>query len=467
MNQRKIIHVDMDAFYASIEQRDHPEYRGKPIAVGRPEMRGVVAAASYEARRFGVRSAMPSMKALKLCPHLIFTRNRMDVYKAVSAQIHAIFHRYTDLVEPLSLDEAFLDVTENKPGIPLAVDIARRIKKEIRRELHLTASAGVSYNKFLAKIASDYRKPDGLFTIHPSRAEKFIAALPIEAFWGVGHATAERMRALSITNGAQLRARDKDFLVRHFGKTGAIFYNFARGVDDRPVEPSRMRKSVGCEETYRENVTRAEALEQRLPLLAEELAGRLARSGFRGNTLTLKVKFPDFVQKTRCATVPEILTEKEGILPLARTLVRHFGKTGAIFYNFARGVDDRPVEPSRMRKSVGCEETYRENVTRAEALEQRLPLLAEELAGRLARSGFRGNTLTLKVKFPDFVQKTRCATVPEILTEKEGILPLARTLMEELDSGDRTFRLLGLSVSHPQEEQRQGIWEQLWLELEY
>ena len=186
MNQRKIIHVDMDAFYASIEQRDHPEYRGKPIAVGRPEMRGVVAAASYEARRFGVRSAMPSMKALKLCPHLIFTRNRMDVYKAVSAQIHAIFHRYTDLVEPLSLDEAFLDVTENKPGIPLAVDIARRIKKEIRRELHLTASAGVSYNKFLAKIASDYRKPDGLFTIHPSRAEKFIAALPIEAFWGVG-----------------------------------------------------------------------------------------------------------------------------------------------------------------------------------------------------------------------------------------------------------------------------------------
>ncbi|WP_300782150.1 DNA polymerase IV [uncultured Akkermansia sp.] len=359
MNQRKIIHVDMDAFYASIEQRDHPEYRGKPIAVGRPEMRGVVAAASYEARRFGVRSAMPSMKALKLCPQLIFTRNRMEVYKTVSAQIHAIFHRYTDLVEPLSLDEAFLDVTENKPGIPLAVDIARRIKKEIRQELRLTASAGVSYNKFLAKIASDYRKPDGLFTIHPSRAEKFIAALPIEAFWGVGRATAERMRALSITNGAQLRARDKDFLMRHFGKIGALFYNFARGVDDRPVEPSRIRKSVGCEETYRENVTREEAQEQHLPLLAEELARRLARAGFRGNTLTLKVKFPDFVQKTRCTTVPETLTEKE------------------------------------------------------------------------------------------------------------DILPLARTLMEELDSGDRTFRLLWLSVSHPQEEQRQGIWEQLWLDLEY
>ncbi|XQU05918.1 DNA polymerase IV [Akkermansia sp. JRP_AM1] len=220
MKQRKIIHVDMDAFYASIEQRDHPEYRGKPIAVGRPEMRGVVAAASYEARRFGVRSAMPSMKAMKLCPKLIFTRNRMDVYKSVSAQIRSIFHRYTDLVEPLSLDEAFLDVTENKPGIPLAVDIARRIKREIRQELHLTASAGVSYNKFLAKIASDYRKPDGLFTIHPSRAEEFIARLPIEAFWGVGHATAERMRALSITNGAQLRERSLDFLLRHFGKIG-------------------------------------------------------------------------------------------------------------------------------------------------------------------------------------------------------------------------------------------------------
>lgn len=359
MKQRKIIHVDMDAFYASIEQRDHPEYRGKPIAVGRPEMRGVVAAASYEARRFGVRSAMPSMKAIKLCPKLIFTSNRMDVYKSVSAQIRAIFHRYTDLVEPLSLDEAFLDVTENKQGIPLAVDIARRIRREIRQELHLTASAGISYNKFLAKIASDYRKPDGLFTIHPSRAEDFIARLPIEAFWGVGHATAERMRALSITNGAQLRERSLDFLMRHFGKMGGVFYNFARGIDERPVESVRIRKSVGCEETYREDVTKTKALE-----------------------------------------------------------------TG-------------------------------------------IPLLVEELLGRLARSGFRGNTLTLKVKFPDFVQKSRSMTVPDILTEKEDILPLARTLMEDLDSGDRTFRLLGLSVSHPQEDQPKGIWEQLWLELEY
>lgn len=307
MKQRKIIHVDMDAFYASIEQRDHPEYRGKPIAVGRAEMRGVVAAASYEARRFGVRSAMPSMKAIKLCPKLIFTRNRMDVYKAVSAQIHEIFHRYTDLVEPLSLDEAFLDVTENKPGIPLAVEIARRIKKEIRQELRLTASAGVSYNKFLAKIASDYRKPDGLFTIHPSRAAEFIARLPIESFWGVGQATAARMHSLSITNGAQLRERDQEFLVRHFGKIGILFYNFARGIDERPVESSRIRKSVGCEQTYREDVTKTQALENSLPILAEELAGRLARSGFRGNTLTLKIKFPDFVQKSRSITVPDCL----------------------------------------------------------------------------------------------------------------------------------------------------------------
>ena len=359
MKQRKIIHVDMDAFYASIEQRDHPEYRGKPIAVGRAEMRGVVAAASYEARRFGVRSAMPSMKAIKLCPKLIFTRTRMDVYKAVSAQIHEIFHRYTDLVEPLSLDEAFLDVTENKPGIPLAVEIARRIKNEIRQELRLTASAGVSYNKFLAKIASDYRKPDGLFTIHPSRAAEFIARLPIESFWGVGQATAARMHSLSITNGAQLRERDQEFLVRHFGKIGILFYNFARGIDERPVESSRIRKSVGCEQTYREDVTKTQALENSLPILAEELAGRLARSGFRGNTLTLKIKFPDFVQKSRSITVPDCLTDME------------------------------------------------------------------------------------------------------------DILPLARTMMEELDSGDSTFRLLGLSVSNPLEEHPPGVWEQLWLDLEY
>lgn len=357
--RRKIIHVDMDAFFASIEQRDHPEYRGKPVAVGSPEMRGVVAAASYEARRFGVRSAMPSMKALKLCPHLIFTRCRMDVYRAVSAQIHAIFHRYTDLVEPISLDEAFLDVTANKQGIPLAVDIARNIKNEILQELCLTASAGVSYNKFLAKIASDFRKPNGLFTIHPSRADEFIAKLPIESFWGVGNATAERMHALSITNGAQLKKRSLEFLIRHFGKMGIVFYNFARGVDDRPVETTRIRKSVGCEETYREDLSKEQALDYHLPLLVKKLVSRLERSDFKGNTLTLKVRFPDFVQKSRSITTPDILSNQE------------------------------------------------------------------------------------------------------------QLLKQARSLLEDMDSGNRAFRLLGLSVSHPQGEYSHSEWEQLWLNLEY
>ena len=222
MENRKIIHIDMDAFYASVEQRDHPEYRGKPLAVGRPEERGVVAAASYEARKFGIRSAMSSMQALKLCPDLIFVRGRMEDYKAVSEEIHRIFHEYTDLIEPLALDEAFLDVTENKKNIPLAVDIARAIKKEIREKLGLVASAGVSYNKFLAKIASDYRKPDGLFVIHPRKAAAFIARLPIEVFWGIGKVTAHKMHALGIHNGAQLRNCSLEFLNRNFGKTRSI-----------------------------------------------------------------------------------------------------------------------------------------------------------------------------------------------------------------------------------------------------
>ena len=224
---RKIIHIDMDAFYASVEQRDNPDLRGKPIAVGHAEERGVVAAASYEARRFGVRSAMSSQKARRLCPQLIFVHGRMEVYKEVSRQIHEIFHEYTDVIEPISLDEAFLDVTENKPGISLAVDIAKEIKQKIRERLHLVASAGVSYNKFLAKIASDYRKPDGLCTIHPDQALDFIARLPIESFWGVGPVTAKRMHALGIHNGVQLRACTLDFLVREFGKVGAVYYDFA------------------------------------------------------------------------------------------------------------------------------------------------------------------------------------------------------------------------------------------------
>lgn len=254
--ERKIIHIDMDAFYASVEQRDCPELRGKPLAVGHAEERGVVAAASYEARRFGVRSAMSSQKAKRLCPQLVFVPGRMDVYKSVSRQIHEIFHEYTDLIEPLSLDEAFLDVTDNKQGILLAVDIAKEIKKRIREELSLVASAGVSYNKFLAKIASDYRKPDGLCTIHPDQALDFIANLPIESFWGVGPVTAKKMHQLGIHNGLQLRMCSLEMLIRQFGKAGTVYYDFARGIDLRPVEAVRIRKSIGCERTLEKDKIR-------------------------------------------------------------------------------------------------------------------------------------------------------------------------------------------------------------------
>ena len=293
--ERKIIHIDMDAFYASVEQRDNPELRGIPLAVGHAEERGVVAAASYEARKFGVRSAMSSQRAKRLCPQLTFVSGRMDVYKAVSRQIHEIFHEYTDIVEPLSLDEAFLDVTENKQNIPLAVDIAKAIKQKIREELHLIASAGVSYNKFLAKIASDYRKPDGLCTIHPSQAEEFIKRLPIESFWGIGPVTAQRMHSLGIHNGEQLRACSQEMLTR---------------------------KSVGCEHTLEKDISQQSSVIIELYHVATELIERLQRTGFKGNTLTLKIKFHDFNQKTRSITQSHELTTLAEILPLAKGLLK-------------------------------------------------------------------------------------------------------------------------------------------------
>ena len=320
--RRKIIHIDMDAFYASVEQRDNPELRGKPIAVGHAEERGVVAAASYEARRFGVRSAMSSQKAKRLCPQLIFIPGRMGVYKEVSRQIHEIFHEYTDLVEPISLDEAFLDVTQNKPGIVLAVDIAKEIKQKIRQRLHLVASAGVSYNKFLAKIASDYRKPDGLCTIHPDQALDFIARLPVESFWGVGPVTAKRMHALGIHNGLQLRNCSLDRLTREFGKVGAIYYDFARGIDTRPVEAVRVRKSIGCERTLEKDISRRSSVIIELYHVAVELAHRLENKDFRGNTLTLKIKFHDFKQITRSLTQDKELTTLDAILPSAKQLLK-------------------------------------------------------------------------------------------------------------------------------------------------
>jgi len=322
MTERKIIHIDMDAFYASVEQRDHPELRGKPIAVGHAEQRGVVAAASYEARKFGVRSAMSSQKAKRLCPELIFVSGRMDVYKEVSARIHEIFHAYTDLIEPLSLDEAFLDVTQNKPGISLAVDIAKEIKQRIRTELHLIASAGISYNKFLAKVASDYRKPDGLCTIHPDQALEFIAKLPIESFWGIGPVTAQKMHALGIHKGSDLQQCTLEMLTRLFGKAGYLYYDFARGIDLRPVESTRIRKSVGCEHTLEKDVHQSSSVIIELYHVATELVGRLKRSGFTGTTLTLKIKFYDFKQITRSITQEKDLMNMDDILPLAKRLLK-------------------------------------------------------------------------------------------------------------------------------------------------
>ncbi len=311
----------MDAFYASIEQRDNPELKGKPIAVGRPQERGVVAAASYEARKYGVRSAMSSKKAMKLCPELIFVPGRMDVYKSVSAQIHEIFHDYTDVIEPLSIDEAFLDVTENKKDMELAVDIAREIKARIRSELHLIASAGVSYNKFLAKIASDYRKPDGLCTIHPDQALDFIAHLPVESFWGVGKVTAKKMHQLFIHTGKDLRECSLEMLTHYFGKAGRLYYDFARGIDNRPVETLHIRKSVGCEHTLERDITLRSAMIIELYHVATELVERLKRHQFKGNTLTLKIKFNDFSQITRSLSSSETMYTLQSILPKAKKLM--------------------------------------------------------------------------------------------------------------------------------------------------
>ena len=303
---RRIVHVDMDAFYASVEQRDRPELRGRPIAVGHAQGRGVVATASYEARRFGVHSAMPRSRARELCPELIFVEGRMSHYKAVSCQIHEIFRRYTDVIEPISLDEAFLDVTVNKQGLALGVEVAVAIKRAIREELGLVASAGVSYNKFLAKVASDWRKPDGLCTIHPERAIDFIDRLPVEAFWGVGPATAARLHALGIRTAPELRAVPLSDLMRHFGQSGYDFYRFVRGIDDRPVRSSRVRKSVGCERTFERDVRDPVRLRGIIGELAAELAFRLGRADFAGSTLSLKVRSHDFTTRTRsvAAEVP-------------------------------------------------------------------------------------------------------------------------------------------------------------------
>ncbi len=312
----------MDAFFASVEQRNHPELRGKPVAVAHDEPRGVVSTASYEARRFGVHSAMPVVTAKRMCPSLVIVPPHFDEYKAVSAQVHSIFHDYTDLIEPISIDEAFLDVTVNKKNLPLAVDIAREIRQRIRQELHLTASAGVSYNKFLAKIASDYRKPDGLTVIHPDRAREFIRTLRIEQFWGVGAKTAEKMHFMGIFTGRDLLECSQKHLQEVFGKAGTTYYNFARGIDLRPVESEYVRKSVGCEQTFAEDISTRAAVTIELYHTVLELARRIKKEDFEGRTLTLKVKYADFTQITRSITQRGILTTKDEILPLAKRLVK-------------------------------------------------------------------------------------------------------------------------------------------------
>jgi DNA polymerase IV len=301
----------MDAFFASVEQLDNPELRDKPVAVGGSGERSVVAAASYEARKFGVRSAMPSVIAKRLCPGLIFVKHNFKRYSEVSASVFEIFREYTDLIEPLSIDEAFLDVTEDKQNIGSATLIAKRIRSEIKRKTGLTASAGISFNKFLAKIASDINKPDGLFVIRPEEAEKFIEELPVEKFYGIGKVTAQKMHRLGIHKGSDLKRWDMVALVRNFGKAGVFFYDIARGKDDRPVEPEQERKSVGTELTYEKDLTTRFEIIAELYKLEKELMERLEHAETSGRTITLKIKFSDFRQLTRSKTVQHYIRDFE------------------------------------------------------------------------------------------------------------------------------------------------------------
>ena len=299
---RKIIHIDMDAFFASVEQRDNPALLGKPVAVGGSGTRGVVAAASYEAREFGVYSAMSSKIAQAKCPHLIFVKPRFDVYKTVSLVIRSIFRDYTDLIEPLSLDEAYLDVTTNKKGMASATQIAREIKDRIKMQTNLTASAGISVNKFLAKIASDVNKPDGLYVIPPSRVQSFIDSLTVDKFFGVGKITEKKMKLMGIHTGLDLKNKPELELVENFGKVGRYFFNIAHGIDDRPVVPDRERKSLGAEHTFAEDFNDRQLLLKKISVLAAEVDKRLQKSGKPGKTLTVKIKFADFTQITRSRT---------------------------------------------------------------------------------------------------------------------------------------------------------------------
>jgi len=318
---RKIIHVDMDAFFASVEQRDDPELRGKPVAVGGGSQRGVVAAASYEARVYGVRSAMASVTARRRCPDLIFVKPRFDVYREVSQQVRAIFADYTPLVEPLSLDEAYLDVTEDLKGIGIATRIAEEIRARIREETGLTASAGVSYNKFLAKLASDQNKPDGLCVITPAKGAAFVASLPVSRFHGVGPKTAEKMERLGIVSGADLAERDLAFLERHFGSSGSTYYRLARGICDRQVRPDRERKSIGAEDTFMEDLTDPARMEVELERISQTIWSRMEGRGIEGRTVVLKMKYQDFRIVTRTHSLPRPVAGRDEFLAIGRTLL--------------------------------------------------------------------------------------------------------------------------------------------------
>lgn len=325
---RKIIHIDMDAFFASVEQRDNPELIGKPVAVGGSKKRGVVAAASYEARKFGVYSAMPSVTARKKCPQLIFVKPRFDVYKSVSEEIRLIFQRFTDLIEPLSLDEAYLDVTENKKGMISATDVAAEIKKMIKQKTGLTASAGVSINKFLAKIASDYEKPDGLFVIKPNMAQHFVDQLPVEKFYGVGKVTAAKMKSLGILTGLELKQWSKQELVQQFGKAGHYFFDVANGLDNRPVISHRERKSIGAENTFIDDKNSLEDLTESLQSIAKEVTQRVAKQRSAGRTITLKIKFSNFNQITRSHSFLTPVNDFESIVSTAEYLLQQAFEDG-------------------------------------------------------------------------------------------------------------------------------------------
>ena len=318
---RKIIHIDMDAFYASVEQMDNPALRGKPIAVGGSENRGVVAAASYEARKFGVRSAISGVLAKKYCPEIIFVRPRFDRYKEISSKIHKIFHDYTDMVEPLSLDEAYLDVTQNKKGNPSASLLAQEIRLRIFNEVGITASAGISVNKFVAKIASDYNKPNGQKTVNPDEVIPFLEELPIRKFYGVGKVTTEKMYQLGIFTGADLKTKSEEFLEKHFGKSGKFYFYVVRGIHNSEVKPSRNTKSVASEHTFDVNLTSEIFMLEQLEKIAVSLERRLKKHNISGKTVTLKIKYSDFTQQTRSKTLPYFISDKSLILETVEELL--------------------------------------------------------------------------------------------------------------------------------------------------